>query len=224
MTISETTSCPCDLSLHLYKGCCISPDIRSIVSKDQPRTKMISSRELPMPHVNKLSSLDQAHATLLHCWAKLSRFVQENTRSRPATWSPVSLVAERRNFQQWLERWELAFTAFLSNAMASMTSEDVTLSRILKCNHLACTVMAADSDPPMFEVFEAEFRAIIELAGAVLRARHLADSPQDTKSNTATSPVTGGLDVKEPLQVVISTCPQENMRTRASELLSSFYR
>jgi hypothetical protein len=105
-----------------------------------------------------------------------------------------------------------------------MTSEDVTHSRILKCNHLACTVLASDSDPPAFEVFEAEFRAIVELAGAVLRARHLADSPQDTKTNTPPSPVTGGLDVKEPLNVVISTCPQATMRARASELLSRFYR
>ena len=176
-----------------------------------------------MPHINKLSSLHQAHATLQHCWIKLTRFVQETRQTNPATWSPISYTAERRNFQQWLEQWELAFTAFLSNAMASMTSEDVMHSRILKCNHLASTILTSDTNPPSFDVFDAEFRAVVELAGAVLRARHLADSPQDAKTNNELSPGTGTLDVKEPLKVVMSTCPQQETRNKAYELMSTFY-
>ena len=102
--------------------------------------------------------------------------------------------------------------------MASLNNQDITHSRILKTNHLACTVLASDAGPSAFDVFEAEFRAIVELAGAVLRSRHLADSPQDADSKTFAM----SLDVKEPLSVVASRCYQGHIRTRAAELLVRF--
>ena len=207
-------------------------ELRSIQTNNLDRLvqpKMLSStRELPMPNVSKLSSLSQAHATLLHCWTKLSRFTRDYPSPSPSPVSSTSpqqtspIVEERQNFQRWLEQWEVAFTAFLTNAMASMTNEDVTQSRILKTNHLACTILASDADPPAFDAFEAEFRAIIELAGAVLRSRYLADSPQDTKANESPT-IPAGLDVKDPLHVVRSRCNEATIRRRAIELLSRFY-
>ncbi|KAK3709726.1 hypothetical protein LTR37_010753 [Vermiconidia calcicola] len=175
-----------------------------------------SSRELPMPNVKRISSLSQAHATLQHCWTKLSTVAQGSPSPSPVTYSsyPGSTNQNKKLFQAWLEQWELAFTAFLSNAMASMTNEDITQSRILKTNHLACTILASDIESG----FEAELRAIVELAGAVLRCRYFPDSPQDTKSKHDVSPVAAGLDVREPLHVVLRYGRHES-RNRATELL-----
>lgn len=185
---------------------------------------MRRSRELPMPNITKLSSLDQAHATLLHCWTRLSRFAYDYTSPlTPSSSSQASPGAEeRQNFRLWLEHWEAAFTDFLTNAMPSMTNEDVTESRVLKANHLACLVLANDGLTSSGDATNADLNAIVELAGAVLRLRYLADSPRDTKSDSSPS-TTIQMDVIEPLHVVITHCNQENIRARALELLSRFY-
>lgn len=185
------------------------------------RTTMSSkSRELPMPNVSKLSSLGQAHATLLHCWARISRFAYESP-STPTSPQTSPITEERQHFQRWLEQWEIAFTEFLTNAMPSMTNEDVTESRVLKANHLACSILASGGVSSTPDGPEADFRAIVELSGAVLRIRHLTDSPQERQSEV--SPTSASqLDVKEPLHVVVSRCSQESIRAHALELLSRF--
>ena len=195
------------------------------ISKEQLFTTMSRSRELPMPNVSKLSSLDQAHATLLHCWTKLSSFsYQHSSPLTPSTSSsqPSPVVEERQHFQRWLEQWEIAFTAFLTNAMPSMANDDVTESRVLKANHLACVILATDGISFPGDHPEADHNAIVELAGAVLRIRYLADSPQDSKSQSPTA-ITSQLGVREPLHVVVSRCNNESTRARALELLSRFY-
>ena len=184
-------------------------------------TLLNMSRELPMPNVSKISSLNQAEATLLHCWTKLARVASASTpTSSELSSQPSSPVADRQHYQKWMEQWELAFTTFLTNAMASMSNEDITQSRILKANHLACTILAAD-DQPSFDAFEAEFRAIIELVDTVLRSRYHGDSPREPRS-TESSPVSAVLDVKDPLYVVLSHCNKETIRSRAAELLLRF--
>lgn len=103
-----------------------------------------------------------------------------------------------------------------------MTSEDITESRVLKANHLASIVLVTDPIFASTEQPEANYNAIVELAGAVLRLRYLADSPQGTKPE-ASPPTTPQLDVKEPLHVVVSRCNHEDIRARALDLLSRFY-
>jgi hypothetical protein len=103
-----------------------------------------------------------------------------------------------------------------------MTNEDVTESRVLKANHLACTILTSDGIPSILDDPDNDQRAIVELAGAVLRLRYLEDLPQETKhdSSPSTAPQ---LDVREPLHVVVSRCSEESTRIRALELLSRFY-
>ena len=197
------------------------PNEQATISYTSKIKMQSPTRELPMPKITKLSSLNQASATLLHCWTKLVRLTQQEQPSPTTPSQPSSPVVEdRRDFQIWLEHWELAFTAFLSNAMASMTGEDITHSRILKANHLACGIVASDPGTAAFDVFEAEFSAIVELAGAVLRSRQLADSAQESRSSTESPTMTTTLDVKEPLCVVSSRCTKASIRNRAAELLA----
>jgi hypothetical protein len=154
-----------------------------------------------MPNVNRVTSLGQAQATLQHCWTKLSSFVQDypsSASTASSSDSSSSVGEERQRFLTWLEKWESAFTEYLTNAMATMNSEDITQSRILKTNHLACTILVADCDPSQ-AAFEAEFNAIIELATAVLQAGYSSEHMPPTSPSTS-------LDVIDPLMVVISRC------------------
>lgn len=186
------------------------------------------TRELPMPTVTRISSLAQAHATLQHCWMKLSGTGPANTPSCTSpTITSLDAPGQRRQFQRWLEQWEQAFTAFLSFSMSSMKVDDVMHSRILKANHLACTVLASEagSNPRAFDVFDGEFQAIVELANAVIRSRAASESPSRSSSSRSSSPsemapMNNGLDVWEPLQVVVGRCNRHSIRNNALVLLS----
>ena len=175
------------------------------------------SRELPMPNVSRIYSLSQAHATLLHCRNRLISFAQECVDPKA---DEAYIGDERRQYQKWLERWEQAFTEYLSATMMSMATEDLTQSRVLKANHLACTVVASDAKPDgsNCEGFDTEFQAIVELAGAVLQSRQRPNSPQSATSSES-SATSQGLDVRDPLYVVTARCNKHTIRHRANELL-----
>lgn len=167
-----------------------------------------ASRELPMPIVSRITSLIQAQATLQHCLTRLVRSQGDAT--------------ERRHFQQWLEQWEQAFTAYLSLHMSAMKNEEITACRILKANHLACTILASEGGPDRssFDVFEAEFQAIVELATAILRSRQQNGTPS-TDASIDSSAASGALDVRDPLRVVAARCDRSNIRAQAVHLLNS---
>lgn len=183
-----------------------------------------SGRELPMPSVTRITSLTQAHATLLHCWTRLARFTNDSSPNSESPDTPTSDTTdeERTRFQRWLEQWEIAFTAYLSTAMASMVNEDITESRVLKTNHLACTIMASGVNATTSKSFDADFNAILELSGAVLRSRHLSETPSDELAERRTLRAGADLDVFHPLQLVCTYSSVEDVRRRAAELLMGY--
>ena len=178
------------------------------------------TRELPMPNVSRIYSLSQAHATLLHCRNRLTSFAQGYANCEATKSDHARVSDEQQQYQRWLERWEAAFTDYLSAAMTSMASEDLTQSRVLKANHLACTVVASDvkADESSFDRFDSEFQAIVELAGAVLQFRQRPNSPQSATSSES-SATSQGLDVRDPLHVVTARCNRNTIHHRATELL-----
>ena len=181
-------------------------------SRKQSTMPLGTSRELPMPVVTRITSLGQAQATLQHCATKLSKSWQGNPgRSSPPD-SPIDAHG-RRHFQQWLEQWEQAFTAYLSFAMPSMKTEDITQCRVLKANHLSCTILA--SEGTSFDRFDREFQAIVELAGAVIQSRR---QKPDSRSQSPEGS-TETLDVREPLYVVAARCDRAATRTQAMDLI-----
>lgn len=187
----------------------------SPVSANRQSTMLLGqSRELPMPVVSRITSIAQAQATLQHCATRLNKAWQGHPARASPPGSPID-GSEKRLFQQWLEKWEQAFTAYLSVHMSSMKPDDVTQSRVLKANHLSCTILASEAGPSMksFNVFEADFQAIVELANAVISSRSRAAA---TLPNCAAST----LDVREPLHVVIAYCDHLSIRNKAIELVS----
>ncbi|KAK4554791.1 hypothetical protein LTR86_008293 [Recurvomyces mirabilis] len=190
----------------------------SFDAKFDTTTIMFNSRELPVPTVPSITSLNQAHATLLHCWNRIWKSGIAAIPGQTTQEKPILDFTERRELCEWLEKWEKAFTEYLATAMTSMGQQDLTQCRVLKANHLGCTILASGSEvwPESTFMFEDEFRAIIELAGAVLQARETM-SPQSasTASPVEPTPQTSGLDVHMPLSIVIMRCQHAAIRERA---------
>lgn len=173
-----------------------------------------------MPTVSRITTLNQANATLSHCWSKLWTAGLQTVDKGVQT-------QDQRQLRSWLERWEVAFKEFLSNALASMGTEELTHCRILKANHLACTILASQAEPSATATnsgsFEAEFRAIVELAGAVLHTREQTSPPQSASTASTTSPVdfspsTCVLDVHAPLYIVMARCSNVGLLDRANRI------
>jgi len=172
-----------------------------------------------MPTISRLTSMSQANATLSHCWNKLWSFGRQTVDQDYQT-------QERQVLRAWLERWEKAFTELLSSTLPTMGGEDLTQARVLKANHLACTILAFDAGPNAtaqdFDVFQAEFQAIVELTGAVLQARERTTSPQSASTASTASPIdmptTCGLDVLAPLYLVQARCSNAGVWDRAHRL------
>lgn len=180
-------------------------------------TPTMSFRELPMPTVTRITCLGQAHATLQHCSTKLSRSWQSHPARVSSPGTPIDTSGQRQ-FLQWLDQWEQAFTAYLSYAMPTMKTEDVTKSRILKANHLSCTILASDPGPN----FDNEYQAIVELAGAIEQSRSSrSGSASSSESPTERNEVASTLDIHEPLYVVVARCDRNSIRKRAMELLTT---
>ncbi|EME45623.1 hypothetical protein DOTSEDRAFT_71353 [Dothistroma septosporum NZE10] len=181
------------------------------------RTPTMSLRELPMPTVTRITCLAQAQATLHHCSTKMSRSWQSHSARTSTPGTPIEAGGQRR-FQQWLDQWEEAFTAYLSYAMPAMKTEDVTRSRILKANHLSCTILASDSGPN----FDNEFRAIVDLVGAIEQSRSSrSGSPSSSESPIEKNEPPSTLDIYEPLYVVVARCERNSIRKRAMDLLAN---
>lgn len=189
------------------------------------------SRDLPMPSVSRITSLNQAHATLLHCCNKLARFEQ---CCQPQTSTPSSPVLqntqadERSVFRQWLQRWESAFSQFLSSYASGMSNEDLSQCRILKANHIACNIVASNARPGTleFDLYEQDFQAIIDLATSVLQTRQRiqSSSPLSAASTPDAGPrAVAGLDVRDPLCILLVSCRKQVLRNRANDLLMRFY-
>ncbi|EMC98248.1 hypothetical protein BAUCODRAFT_417842 [Baudoinia panamericana UAMH 10762] len=181
-----------------------------------------ASRTLPTPNVTRITTLSQAHATLHHCctvlwWqSHLPATVHFPNEARRLG------AEEKKNLRIWLENWEAAFTEFLSAQMSTMGADDLTQCRVLKANHLTCCILASDGgpEPSDFDVFEAEFQAIVELAQAVLQARTAAPSPPSGTTTTPLDllPVSSGLGIQAPLYVVVTRCTKRDIWDRANRL------
>ncbi|KAF2770631.1 hypothetical protein EJ03DRAFT_251065, partial [Teratosphaeria nubilosa] len=104
--------------------------------------------------------------------------------------------------------------------MPSMGSNELTQCRVLKANHLASVVLISTTGPskPDFDKFETDFEAIVELSSAVLQARQSKESPTSATSSPIATATTAGLDVQDPLHIVITYCTRPDLRSRASEL------
>lgn len=193
----------------------------SMLCLKQPAMLQGTFRELPMPTVSRITNLNQAQATLLHCSTRLSKSWQDNPGRSSPPGSPLDASA-RQHYQRWLEQWEQAFTSYLSCAMAGMKSEDITRCRIVKANHLSCTILAAGSgnSPRSFSHFEPDFLAIVELASAVMRSQSATSSPSGRSGLLIDASSPGGLSVREPLCVVAAHCTRVSIRAQAVELLS----
>lgn len=201
------------------------PSIRSSIDSSPQHHKMSRiDRELPMPNVTKFSDFNQAQATLLHCFNRLTRYQQSSEHINID--HDERMDRERQDCRQWLDKWEKVFTEFLSTSMMGADPDFVTQCRVLKANHLACSILASDASEPFSSSPKPDhdFAAIVDLASAVLQSRHIETSPVSAACSSRAKPTTPGLDVRDPLRLVVARCPHPRFRSRANDLLKAWDR
>lgn len=173
-----------------------------------------------MPAATKACSTEQAQATLQLCANKLkSRMrIWTEARNSSSSWTSHDFTAEGRQFNAWLESWESAFSTLLAQAMPSMREEDVERCRILKANHLGCSVQASLLANGDRESTERDALAILGLASAVLTR------PSSSHSDVEPQQRPGVMSMAEPLEVVAGYSSSATLRSNASRLLSQHFK
>jgi len=142
----------------------------------------------------------------------------------------VSNAEQRLLFSPRLANWEQAFSVFLATQSSALTSEDRKDAMILKANHLLAEILAAVNPSPGefgWNVFEAKFAAIVDLAAAVLGdSEHSGPSATDAGSQTGEPSETGStatlspsLGIFDPLYEVCARCYDPVLRRRALDLM-----
>ena len=179
-----------------------------------------TSVDPPLPEVSRLHSLQHANWTLHFIHTKLMLFCQD-TRLDTTPYEHAMRVAEKRQlFSAFLKTWEAAFADYLYREASALSTHDMHRAKVLKANHIAITMLTnlEHHSQAGYEPFKNECRAIIDLSASVLNTYTLVPG---TTLNTLQFPfLTFGLWVSEPLFIVMSRCPDPELRRQAAGLLN----
>lgn len=123
----------------------------------------------------------------------------------------------------WFAKWEEVFTAYLAANREAMTTTDVKRAMVLKANHLVGSMLSSvdqASGPVAYDIYEAEFRAIVDLSREVLASFSCPPLPTLTGGSPGTPYLSFSLWVTDPLWMAISRCRNPSVRQAAFSLLS----
>ena len=188
------------------------------------RPEVDSSHDAPeLPHVDAIYSLDHAHMTLHSAMNSVMRFMQGFQPTAPRDHIAISMAEKHLRYAPWFSRWEASFTAFLSVERPFMTNMDLKRAMVLKANHLVATMLASvdqSAGPAAYDLYEQEFRAIVDLAREVLATFSCPPLPTLSPGQSGTPYLSFSLWVTDPLWMAISRCRNPSIRQAAFTLLS----
>ncbi|EMF12765.1 uncharacterized protein SEPMUDRAFT_45057 [Sphaerulina musiva SO2202] len=151
------------------------------------------------------------------------RFMQGFHPTAPRDHIAVTMAEKYLRYAPWFSQWEQAFTAFLSDQRDFMSNMDLKRAMVLKANHLVGTMLASvdqSAGPVAYDAYEAEFRAIVDLAREVLASFSCPPLPTLSGPNSGTPYLSFSLWVTDPLWMAISRCRNPTIRQSAFTLLS----
>lgn len=187
---------------------------------------------LYLPDLDTIYTLDEANDTLYLVYSNILIFHQSLRAYCPSPTDDLSAAATQKHlrFSPWLKLWEQAFATFLFRESASLSHEDMQKAKVLKANHLLCTVLARVDTTAGFwawEPFTPEFKAIVDLAAAVLNAEHRSTASECAGRRAGIEHVpcmSSGLWIADPLYVCLSRCTEPEFRRQAAGLLGGMGR
>lgn len=182
-----------------------------------------SGQTHPLPPIGYIFSLEHAHNTLHTALNSVMRFMQGFHPTAPRDHIAVTMAEKYLRYAPWFSQWEQAFTAFLSDQRDFMSNMDLKRAMVLKANHLVGTMLASvdqSAGPVAYDAYEAEFRAIVDLAREVLASFSCPPLPTLSGPNSGTPYLSFSLWVTDPLWMAISRCRNPTIRQSAFTLLS----
>lgn len=182
-----------------------------------------SDQTPPLPPIEYVFSLDHAHNTLHTALNSVMRFMQGFHPTAPRDHIAVTMAEKYLRYAPWFAKWEAAFTAYLADRREQMSNMDLKRAMVLKANHLVGTMLASvdqSAGPVAYDAYEAEFRAIVDLAREVLASFSCPPLPTLTGGSSGTPYLSFSLWVTDPLWMAISRCRNPSIRQAAFTLLS----
>ncbi len=176
-----------------------------------------------LPQVDYIFSLDHAHNTLHTALNSVMRFMQGFHPTAPTEQIAITMAEKFLRYAPWFAQWERAFTAYLAAHRENMSNMDLKRAMVLKANHLVGTMLASvdqSAGPVAYDAYEAEFRAIVDLAREVLSSFSCPPLPTLTGGSSGTPYLSFSLWVTDPLWMAISRCRNPSIRQAAFTLLS----
>lgn len=179
---------------------------------------------LPLPDVGIIHNLEHANCILHVVYSNLLIYHQ-HLASYVGHLVDLSTSATQKHlrFTPWLSKWEQAFATFLFNYSTFLAHEDMQKAKVLKANHLLCNILAqvdTTTSPAAWEQFTSEFKAIFDLATAVLDTAVLGAGSSEPRECAQMPCVSFELWVSEPLFVCASRCTDPGLRRLAANLLN----
>ena len=182
-----------------------------------------SDQTPPLPPIEYIFSLDHAHNTLHTALNSVMRFMQGFHPTAPRDHIAVTMAEKYLRYAPWFAKWEAAFTSYLADRREFMSNMDLKRAMVLKANHLVGTMLASvdqSAGPVAYDAYEAEFRAIVDLAREVLASFSCPPLPTLTGGSSGTPYLSFSLWVTDPLWMAISRCRNPSIRQAAFTLLS----
>ncbi|KAK5110877.1 hypothetical protein LTR85_000715 [Meristemomyces frigidus] len=143
----------------------------------------------------------------------------------------VSNAEKHLLFAPWLESWEKAFSAFLTQHQAALSLQDRKAAMILKAHHLSAEIFAQvdlSLGEMGWDAFQDKFTAIVDLATAILEETTQADTSViearwKTGGGFISAPsatLSFSLGIVDPLYEVCVRCRDPVLRRKALNLLA----
>ncbi|KAK5168949.1 uncharacterized protein LTR77_006258 [Saxophila tyrrhenica] len=188
------------------------------------RTDGEAADRIPLlPEIECVFSLDHAHNTLHTALNSVMRFMQGFVPTAPPEQIATNMAEKYMRYVPWFAKWEAAFTAYLAGCREQLPNIDIKRAMVLKANHLVGTMLASvdqSAGPVAYDAYEAEFRAIVDLAREVLASFSCPPLPTLTGGSSGTPYLSFSLWVTDPLWMAISRCRNPGIRQAAFTLLS----
>lgn len=178
---------------------------------------------LPLPDVDAIHSLSHASRILHVIYTNLLLY-QHNASAYlfGADVTTAGPAQKHLRFAPWLRNWERRFADFLFRHSRTLSHAQMQHAKVLKANHLLCTILASVDTArgwAGWEPFTGEFKAILDLAAAVLTPETMGKAAE--LGGTEGMPVMSfGLWIAEPLFVCLSRCTEPELRRQAAGLLN----
>jgi len=195
----------------------------SLMDKAQRPEEDMGDSEMLLPPVDYVFSLDHGHNTLHTALNSVMRYMQGFDPTEPEDRITMRMAEKHRRYASWFDQWERAFTIFLAEHRNTMSDLDVKRACVLKANHLVGTMLASvdqSAVPGAYDVYEPEFKAIVDLSREVLSSFSSPPLPTLGGGTSGTPYLSFSLWVTDPLWMVISRCRNPGIRQAGFTLLS----